>query len=158
MIIVVSKLKPEWEKSDNYDICCCDLSKINKEFEKLMGFHIYSKYISSDSILSEKNLKDVDVLQEVVMLGYPGSMKNTAFAYPIVSKETVAVPPNDNVANDKGYINMATVGGHSGSPLLLKIDKGYALLGILTQSLMDNPLSSADIVMCVDAYRLLYLV
>lgn len=152
------KCKPEWKKSDNYDICCCDLSKINNEFEKLIGFPIYSKYISSDNILSEKDLKDVEVLQEVVMLGYPGSMKNTAFTYPIVSKGTLAVPPKDNLANDEGYINMATVGGHSGSPLLLKTEKGYALLGILTQSLMENPISSADIAMYVDAYRLLDLI
>lgn len=148
------KCKPEWDESNDYDICCCDLSKINKEFEKLIGFPIYNKYISSDSILSEKDLKDVEVLQEVVMLGYPGSMKNTAFAYPIVSKGTLAVPPRDNTANDEGYINMATVGGHSGSPLLLKTEKGYALLGILSQSLMENPISSADIAMYVDAYRL----
>ena len=152
------KCKPEWEKLDNYDICCCNLSKINKNFERLIGFPIYSKYISSNNILSEKDLKDVEVLQEVVMLGYPGSMKNTAFAYPIVSRGTLAVPPRDNLANDEGYINMATVGGHSGSPLLLKTEKGYALLGILTQSLMENPISSADIAIYVDAYRLLDLV
>lgn len=158
MATVQFKCKPEWKKSDNYDICCCDLSKINKEFEKLIGFPIYYKYISGDSILKKEELKDAKVLQEVVMLGYPGSMKNTAFAYPIVSKGTLAVPPKDNVANDEGYINMATVGGHSGSPLLLKIEKGYALLGILTQSLMETPLSSADIAMYVDAYRLLDLI
>ena len=146
------------EKSDNYDICCCDLSKINKDFEKMIGFPIYYKYISGDSMLKKGELKDVEVLQQVVMLGYPGSMKNTAFAYPIVSKGTLAVPPKDNVANDEGYINMATVGGHSGSPLLLKTEKGYALLGILTKSLMENPISSADIGMYVDAYRLLDLI
>ena len=94
----------------------------------------------------------------LIVFKYPGSIKNTAFAYPIVSKGTLAVPPRDNLANDEGYINMATVGGHSGSPLLLKIEKGYALLGILTQSLMETPLSSADIAMYVDAYRLLDLI
>jgi len=146
------------EKSDNYDICCCDLSKINKEFEKLIGFPIYYKYISGDSMLKKGELKEVEVLQEVVMLGYPGSMKNTAFAYPIVSKGTLAVPPRDNLTDDEGYINMATVGDHSGSLLLLKIDKGYALLGILTQSLMEKPLSRADIAMCVDTYRLTELI
>ena len=146
------------EKSDNYDICCCDLSKINKEFEKLIGFPIYYKYISGDSMLKKGELKEVEVLQEVVMLGYPGSMKNTAFAYPIASKGTLAVPPRDNLANDEGYINMATVGGHYGSPLLLKFEKGYTLLGVLTQSLMENPISSADIAMYVDVYRLLDLV
>ena len=152
------KCKPEWKKSDGYDICCCDLSKINKEFEKLIGFPIYYKYISGDSILKKEELKDVEVLQEIVMLGYPGSIKNTAFAYPIVSKGTLAVPPKDNAANDEGYINMATVGGHSGSPLLLEFEKGYTLLGVLTQSLMENPISSADIAMYVDAYRLLDLI
>lgn len=91
------------------------------------------------------------------MLGYTGNIKNTAFAYPVVSKGTLAVPPKDNVANDEGYINMATVEGHSGSPLLLKTEKGYVLLGILTQSLMENPISSADIAMHVDGYRLLDL-
>ena len=51
-----------------------------------------------------------------------------------------------------------SLGGHAGSPLLLKIEKGYALLGLLSQSLMENPISIANIAMYVDAYRLLDLV
>lgn len=152
------KCNPDWKKADNYDICYCDLSKINKEFEELIGFSIYYKYISGDSILMGRELKNIEVLNDVIILGYPGGMKNTVFSYPLASKGTLATPLRDNCANDKGYVNVATVGGYSGSPVMLKTDIGYVLIGILTQALMENSMSSSNIGIYVDAYRLLDLV
>ena len=155
---VAFECKLDWEESEDYDVCCCNLSDINKQFEKEIGFPIYHKHLNGDNILTEKDLQNVKVLEEVVMMGYPSGMKNTAFAYPLFTKGNLAVPPSDNHLNKEGYVNISAIGGSSGSPLLIQKENKYCLLGIMSKALMENPVSKADIGMYVDAYRLRELV
>lgn len=98
----------------------------------------------------------IDAVSEVIMAGYPSGTFSSPFVYPILRKGTLASAPADDIVPQKGYVDIASVGGSSGSPLLL-VDENTGLLGIMNQSVMENPISSANLGIYIYAYNLLDL-
>lgn len=106
------------------------------------------------NVLKEMETEKLDVLKEIVMVGYPAGVSSTPMEYPILRKGYLASVPSDNYANNGGFVDINAVGGSSGSPLFLK-GENARLIGVINATVMDNPLSSANLGVYIDAYKLL---
>lgn len=146
--------KPKWFTLDDNELCCCLLEPINEKFQKITGYPIYCKYLTEKNILTEQELNDIEALHEVMMIGYPSGVFSAPFVYPLLRKGCLALPPKENYKNGYGFADITAVGGSSGSPLFLN-QKKAKLIGIVNQTVMENPLSSAHLGLYIDAYQIL---
>lgn len=153
---VAFSYSPQWIYFTDCELCCCLLEPMNNFFKKAIGYPIYYKCLQESNVVTEEELKKIDVLQEVVMLGYPGGSFSTPMNYPLFRKGWLASPPSDNFANGNGFVDITASSGSSGSPLLL-CGANVKLIGILNKTVMENQQSSADLGMYIDAHHLLNL-
>lgn len=145
----------DWTDAKDKDISVCKLDKIKEKIKKITGCDLYYTSISKENILTEAELKDIQILSEVIMVGYPSGCSSTHGCYPIFRKGYLASKPEDNFENEIGYVDIVSTPGSSGSPLFL--NNSSKLIGIMSKVVMENPLSSADLGMYVDGYHLLEL-
>lgn len=90
------------------------------------------------------------------MVGYPAGRSSTPMHYPLIRSGCLASAPEDNYANNGGYVDIEAVGGSSGSPIFIK-GENAKLIGVINKTVMDNPVSSANIGVYIDAYKLLVI-
>lgn len=140
-----------WTCMPQYDLACCKVDEIEKEFFKITGFNLFYRCLTEEHILSEKDMEKTAILSEVLMIGYPSGASASVWEYPIFQKGNLASAPGDK--SDRKYIDITTVGGSSGSPLLLLGDKPK-LLGIMSEALLETPLSSANLGIYREAFHL----
>ena len=122
--------------------------------KRATGSPVYYTALSEDGVVTEEEAEEIDVLKEVFMIGYPAGVSSAPMEYPILRLGVLASAPCDNYANNGGYVDINAVGGSSGSPLFL-IDGKVKLIGVINAAVMDNPLSSANLGVYIDAYKLL---
>ena len=145
--------KEKWIFSKQSELCCCPLHTLNEEFLELTGSNIYACFLNEKNILKKEELNNIDAVSEVIMAGYPAGVYSSPFVYPVLRKGNLAAAPSDNIVNQKGYADIASVGGSSGSPLLL-YGENAKLIGIINQTVMENPFSSADLGIYIYSYNL----
>ena len=144
----------KWHTLPQYDLACCCVDEIEKDFEKLVGCPLFYRCLTEEYILTEKDMKETDILDEVLMIGYPGGVSSSLWEYPIFQKGCLASAPGD--ASDEKYVDITTAGGSSGSPLLLLGGKPK-LVGIMSRTVTENLISSANLGIYSEAYHLLEL-
>lgn len=145
--------KENWIFSEESELCCCLFHPINKEFLELTGSNIYACFLNEKNILKKEELNNIDAFSDVIMTGYPAGVYSSPFVYPVLRKGNLAAAPSDNIVNQKGYADIASVGGSSGSPLLL-YGANPKLIGIMNQTVMETPFSSVDLGIYLYAYNL----
>lgn len=147
LVTVPISSKVEWNYSDDADIAYCELEPIGKKFKKITGKSIYATIVTEDKILKQDELEDVNLLDEVIMAGYPNGEASTHHKYPIFKKGYIASLPNDCVEDKEGYIDLSAIGGCSGSPIFLDTTPPK-FLGVLVSGAAD----SSSGVSCVSMY------
>lgn len=84
------------------------------------GANIFFKAIPDSLLPSEEALRKLDVLEEVVFLGYPNGIWDRKNLLPIIRKGTTATPVAVDFQGEKQFLIDASVfPGSSGSPVLL---------------------------------------
>lgn len=141
----------KWFCSKSDDLACCLVFDIEQEFLKIVGYPIFYRVITEDGTITRNELENIKILSEVIMVGYPSGTGSTVFSYPIFQKGWIASPPE--YSYDKKYVDITTIPGSSGSPLILAENK-VKLLGIMSQAVVENPFSCADLGVYTDAYHL----
>ena len=136
-----------------YDIALITIADMQKEFKKDTGYPMYYGCLTAERILKKEELLNVETLSEVVMVGYPSGITSSIWKYPIVQKGTLASAPCECSEN---YVNISAVGGSSGSPLLL-LGETPQLIGVMSQTVLENPVSSANIGIYTPGYHILDL-
>lgn len=141
----------KWHSMEQHDLACCLIRDIEQEFKSAVGFPMFYRCLCEENTVTEQELKNIKVLSEVVMAGYPAGMSSSVFNYPILQKGHLASDPGD--ASDNRFVDITTVGGSSGSPLIL-CGSNPRLIGIMSRAVVENPLSSANIGIYTEACRL----
>ena len=146
--------KIEWTFCDDADIAYCELEPFEKKFKKVTGKSIYATTISEAKILKQYELEDINLMDEVVMAGYPGGEASTHHKYPIFKKGYISSLPKDCLEDSEGYIDLSAIGGYSGSPIFTDTTPPK-FLGVLTSGASDSPSESSCVSMYVPGYKVL---
>ena len=136
-----------------YDIALIPIADMQSEFKKVTGYPMYYGCLTAERILEKEELLNIETLSDVVMVGYPSGITSSIWKYPIVQKGTLASAPCECSEN---YVNISAVGGSSGSPLLL-LEETPQLIGVMSQTVLENPVSSANIGIYTPGYHILEL-
>lgn len=130
--------------SATVDLCALPIGPIFGLAEKA-GHTLYTVAMGSKLIWSDKDLTSLDAVEEVIMVGYPNGLWDDVNNYPLFRRGITAThPASDYRGTPVTVIDIATVGGSSGSPVLIinsplfsrkynaqQPERGNVLLGVL---------------------------
>lgn len=137
-----------YHPDDNIDLCVIKIQAIINASLQMNKFPFFKAWDHRD-ILIKKDKKVFDVVEEILMIGYPNGLADDVNNLPIFRKGVTATHPEMNYNGNKEFlIDIASYKGSSGSPILLyqevekkrKFPKGIfqdsekpTLLGIIYQ-------------------------
>ena len=149
--------KVEWNYCEDADIAYCELELLEKKFKKITGKSIYATTVPETKILKQYELEEINLMDEVIMAGYPGGEASTHHKYPIFKKGHIASLPKDCIEDKEGYIDLSAIGGYSGSPVFLDTVPSK-FLGILVSGAVDSSSECSCVSMYVPGYKVLEFV
>ena len=147
----------KWHCAKESDLAYCELKPVEERFKKITGREIYATAVTEKEILTENELKNLSVLNELVMVGYPKGESSTHHKYPLFKKGYTASLPKDANEDSEGYVDMSAIGGFSGSPIFLYKDK-FKFLGVLVGGVTDNSEECSAMSLYVPSHKVLELV
>lgn len=87
---------------------------------------VFYRTISGDLIPSAEVWKSLDAVEDVLMVGYPQGLRDTANNLPIFRRGITATHPAFNYLGSPSFmIDIACFPGSSGSPVFILNEKGY---------------------------------
>ena len=90
------------------------------------GLHPYIAPMNSFYIPDDDYMKSITQTDEVIMIGYPGGLRDEVNNQPIFRKGILATSPSKNFQGDREFlIDMPVYWGSSGSPVLLFSEAAY---------------------------------
>lgn len=87
----------------------------------LQQYHesLFIPYFAPSEIASENELRDINVMHDVIMIGYPDGISDTVNHMPIFRKGITATRPDLNYNGEKTFlIDVSCFPGSSGSPII----------------------------------------
>lgn len=123
------------------DLCILPIAAIYKNMSE-NNINYYIGCIRELDVITEQELENLSVVEEVLMVGYPDGLKDNINNIPIVRQGLTATPLKyDYKGLPITLLDIPVYGGSSGSPVFLKkqlffkidgkINYGYKLLGIV---------------------------
>lgn len=110
----------------NVDLCAMPIGQLLSAAQKLNSTLFYRTFDKS-LIPTETQLEDIDVVEDILMLGYPNGIWDAHNNMPIIRKGTTATHPNIDYNGKKEFmIDAACFPGSSGSPVVLYNRNGYS--------------------------------
>lgn len=101
------------------DICVLPINQLDIEIQKT-GHKLFFRALDNKLIPNEKQIKSIDAIEEVCMIGYPNGLWDQKNNMPIVRKGITATQYSMDFQGEKQFlIDMAVYPGSSGSPVLL---------------------------------------
>lgn len=115
-------------KSDIYDIAMYPVNNLFEHFNE-KGYHIDQYILNKEDI--ETNYDKYDYIENVITASYPSDMKDSYTYRPIITGGITASPISMLLENKNTFlINITTYKGSSGSPIFIKKDGCYKMVGI----------------------------
>lgn len=167
--IVCPDFENRWIKHPNSDIDLCYLPLGNEINQlKASGIEVFLNYLSLDIIPISEKAEELDMLEEIVMIGYPNGIWDDINNKPIFRTGTTATHPKLDYRGKKEFvIDMACFPGSSGSPVLLVNQGSYIakhgdimmgqdrvyLLGVLYAGPCHNAKGEVEVVPIVDMFK-----
>lgn len=101
------------------DLCAMNISPfINGK--KIFPPEIFLRSIHTTLIPTEEDLKNLDYMEDIIMMGYPQALRDNVHNYPIIRKGITATHPFIDFNGKKEFLaDIAIYGGSSGSPVFL---------------------------------------
>lgn len=113
----------------NTDLCVMPIAPILRE-SKAQGRPLYFLPLERGVLAKSTNDPDVDVLQQIILIGYPIGIWDATNNLPISRQGITATDPNVNYGGRPEFlIDAACFPGSSGSPVLLFNEGSYAEKG-----------------------------
>lgn len=107
----------------NVDLCVLPLNPLVEAAEK-MGHKLFYRPLHNDLIPNEERLKTLDVMENILMIGYPNGLWDSVNNMPIIRRGSTATDIKLNYNGKREFlIDAACFPGSSGSPVIL-FDKG----------------------------------
>ena len=144
----------DWVVSEEYDIAYCEVKPFEKKFKEITGHNMHYTAISEKDIMTKEEYSKLNILTEVLTMGYPVGASSTHHEYPLFKKGYLSSMPNDFTEDGEGYLDMSCDCGMSGSPLLLN-NSPLKLVGILVEYLKDDTNTTPGTAVYVSADKIL---
>lgn len=143
------QIKHNMKCIDEMDLCYINVT----EWFRHYPLDSYHRFINESMILSKDEMKKLNILDEVIVTGYPNAMRDTQYTLPIVTPGTLATKPeweynlsrNFSSENDFFIININCYNGSSGSPVYFRNLSKIYLIGVLIQMFNYNKTFPLDI-------------
>jgi len=111
----------------NIDVTIAPIAPLIDHVTKA-GANIFFRTVGTDLMPSEKALKQVDAIEEVVFIGYPIGIWDTKNLLPVVRKGITATPITIDFRGERQFLIDASIfPGSSGSPVFLYNPGMYAV-------------------------------
>ncbi|MCT4776479.1 serine protease [Exiguobacterium aquaticum] len=108
------------------DLCLIPIASILAEVERRREAVYYIK-LTADLIPSDKDLEKLNVLEDIVMVGYPNGLSDSHNNVPILRKGVTATHPFFNYNGQPNFvIDAACYPGSSGSPVFILNEGSYS--------------------------------
>lgn len=125
--VVFDNFETMWIKhsKDNIDLCILPIAPVLKQLneENIIPFFIS---IERDFIVNNEYLKNLNVIEDIVMIGYPNGIWDSHNNMPIIRKGVTATHPGLDYNGKKEFmIDAACFPGSSGSPVFLYNPSNY---------------------------------
>jgi hypothetical protein len=123
----ISNFENSWilHPEDDIDLCVFPLAKIFQDFRKT-GKEIYFMPFQKNEAPSDDNLRELNALEDITMIGYPNGLWDEHNNLPIIRKGITATPPYIDFDNKPEFlIDAACFPGSSGSPFLILNEGSY---------------------------------
>ena len=127
----------EWVMSEEYDIAYCDIKPFEKKFKEITGKDMFYTSLSEKNIMSKDEFSELNILSEILAIGYPLGESSTHHQFPLFKKGYISSLPADFTEDDEGYLYLCAEHGMSGSPVLLN-NSQLKLVGVLVQYIKDE--------------------
>jgi hypothetical protein len=114
-------MESQWSfhKDPSVDLAAFPIGYMISEFQK-RGHLIFFRTLSPDMIPTDENLKTIDAVEDVLLIGYPNGLFDPVHWLPIVRKGISATPITvDFAGNPEFLIDASIFPGSSGSPVFL---------------------------------------
>lgn len=109
----------------NVDLCVLPINPL-LEAAKQMGNKLFFRTLDNSLIPTNENLKSLDAIESIIMIGYPNGLWDSVNNMPIVRRGTTATSVCLDYEGRKEFlIDAACFPGSSGSPVLLCDIGGY---------------------------------
>lgn len=123
----------EWEVSEEYDIAYCKIKPIAEKLKEITGKDMFYTAITEKNIVTKEEFEKINILSEVLTIGYPKGTSSTHHELPLFKKGYISSLPSDFKEDRKGYLDLCAEEGCSGSPIFLN-NSQLKLVGVLVQS------------------------
>lgn len=115
-----------WIFHSKKDLCFCFVNPVFEFVKKQTGKDVFYIAIDETILPSQKMLKELSALEELVMVGYPIGLWDKNNNFPIFRKGyTASHPAIDFNESGIGLVDMACFPGSSGSPIYILNEGGY---------------------------------
>ena len=103
----------------NIDLCALNLAAFINAGRKIKP-EPFITYIPTSLIPTEDELRNLDYMEDIIMVGYPQALLDNVHNYPIMRKGVTATHPYIDFDGQKEFLaDIATYSGSSGSPIFL---------------------------------------
>lgn len=128
-----------WVDHPSADVCAYPCRKLIEAVEAETGLRVFQRALDRSIIWSDDELKKLSAAEDVLMVGYPDGIWDSANNLPLLRRGMTATHAClDFCGSPEGVIDIAAIGGSSGSPVLIlseghhfnkKASAGKAALG-----------------------------
>ena len=116
----------DWHFHQNQDLCFCFVNPLFEQIKTLKQKEIFYTSITENLIWEDKKLVDLNAIEEVIMVGYPGGLWDQGNNLPLFRRGITASHPAIDFNNKNvGAVDMACFPGSSGSPIFILNQGGY---------------------------------
>lgn len=120
--------------SDEYDVAIFSIHTLMEDLRN-KSYRLNHYFISEHDVISQYN--NFEYIEDVVIAGYPNQFKDAYTNRPILASGITATPlPLTLERKDEFLLNITTYHSNSGSPIFIKKENSYQLIGILRGSLI----------------------
>lgn len=127
----------EWDASEEYDIAYCKIKPFEKKFKEITRHNMFYTAISEKNIMTKDELSKLNILSEILTMGYPSGASSTHHEFPLFKKGYLSSSPSDFAEDGEGYLDLCISQGMSGAPIILN-DSPLSLVGVLVQYIRDK--------------------
>ncbi len=102
------------------DIAVCPFAPLESHIKQQNNIDVFYRWVSSDMIPSEEQLRKLDAIESVTFVGYPNGIWDQSNLLPVARRGTTASPISIDFENSPRFLIDASVfGGSSGSPVFI---------------------------------------